>query len=69
MLDANLRDEDLIIGGRSIAAFFGKPLPWLRRQRERSKCPPPVWRSPTGGELVARRSELLAWIEMRRGRR
>jgi hypothetical protein len=63
---ADLVAEKPIRGGRNIAAYFDKPLAWLRRQRERSKCPPPVWRSATGGELLAYPSELKAWDESRK---
>jgi hypothetical protein len=66
MTDPQVTGRRLIVGGAAIAAFCGHNLGWLRRQRERSKSPPPAWRSATGGCLYAYADELTEWIEMRK---
>lgn len=47
-------------GGKSIAAYLGQSEKWLRRQLERAKRPPPVFR--VGSALVADLDDLDGWL-------
>jgi hypothetical protein len=63
---ANIRPRRLAWGGKAIAAYLNKPERWLRRQLERAKRPPPVFR--VGTAVVADLDELDAWIAAWRAR-
>jgi hypothetical protein len=60
LLAEDIQPRRLAWGARSIAAYLNKPERWLRRQLERAKRPPPVFR--VGSAVVADLDELDAWI-------
>jgi hypothetical protein len=60
VLDADIVPRRLLRGAKRIAEYLSQPERWLRKQLERAKRPPPVFR--IGAALWADADALDRWI-------